>query len=94
MATRGDYVKSLAIVELAVAMLLALPCCVFLKVILFPPRGDFESGGWAGIGLVLLLPAFVAFAVAGGLLLRPMRWRWYAQLLPLAAIVWLFAAFQ
>ena len=51
MATRRDYAKSLAIVELAVAMLLALPCCVFLKVILFPPRGDWGQAevcksGW------------------------------------------------
>jgi hypothetical protein len=88
------YVRALAIFELVVATLLALPCFAFLKVVLFPRQGDFESGGWAGIGLALLVPGFAAFALAGGLLLKPVRWRWYAQLLPLAAIIWLLAAFS
>ena len=94
MAIPRRYVRALAIFELAVATLLALPCFAFLKVILFPRQDDFESGGWAGIGLTLLVPGFVAFALAGGLLLRPVRWRWYAQLLPLAAIIGLLAAFS
>jgi hypothetical protein len=95
MPARQQYARAIAIVELVIAVALAILCLILLKFMLFPaPPTHWEGSGavWAAIGFSFIFPVFAAFAIAGVMLLKSTRGRWLVQILPLAAVAWLIAS--
>ena len=81
--------RIVAILEIVIAAMLALMCAGFVYQLMFPgEHPPPDQGGWAALGLALITPICLAFALAGITLLKSVRGRWLLQLIPAAAVAW------
>ena len=94
MTTSQLATRAIATLEIVLAVLMGVLCIGFVYQLSFPGvNPPQDRGGWAAFGFALLLPNFLAFAIAGITLLYSVRGRWAFQLLPLVAVAWVLIFF-
>jgi hypothetical protein len=86
--------RVLAVFELGLAAFLTVLCAMEFKVAFFPSKDThWESPGWAAIGLIILAPLAVSFAIAGWTLFQRMKNKLLYQLFPFATMIGVFVLF-
>lgn len=84
--------RGVAIVELGLSVILSVCAAAAFNGAYFPNKtsnpsdpANWEAPAWAALACVVLVPGSLLFAIGGITMLKKLRYRWWCQLLPLAA---------